>query len=119
MIGGPKCLRQHKKDFNNLKREFITLKAGTFTGLFLILPYMHKRILLLVAICACLSAAAQNGYPGAALPGDKPAVFARGTISDGMNNRDFTISPNGDEIFYSVQQRDFSISTILRFYKKK
>ena len=79
---------------------------------------MHKRILLLVAICACLSAAAQNGYPGAALPGDKPAVFARGIISDGMNNRDFTISPNGDEIFYSVQQRDFSISTILRFYKK-
>lgn len=35
-----------------------------------------------------------------------------------MNNRDFTISPNGDEIFYSVQQRDFSVSVILRMVKR-
>lgn len=39
-------------------------------------------------------------------------------MSDGMNNRDFTISPAGDEIFYSVQQRDFSVSVIVRMVKK-
>lgn len=65
------------------------------------------------------SAAAQNtSYPGKQLPADKPLLFAKGTVSDGMNNRDLTISPNGDELFYSVQQRDFSVSVILRMVKK-
>ena len=63
------------------------------------------------------SAQSQN-FPGKQLPGDKPLVFAKGIVSDGMNNRDFTISPAGDEIFYSVQQRDFSVSVILRMVKK-
>lgn len=59
-----------------------------------------------------------QSFPDKQLPADKPLLFAKGVVSDGMNNRDFTISPAGDEIFYSVQQRDFSISVILRMVKK-
>jgi len=51
-------------------------------------------------------------------PADKPALFAEGLVSDGMNNRDFTMSPDGQETFYTIQQKDFMISTIVRMYKK-
>lgn len=80
---------------------------------------MPKRIFILLMMGYSFAAAAQNvSYPDKKLPADKPLIFSKGLISDGMNNRDFTISPAGDEIFYSVQQRDFSVSVILRMVKK-
>jgi len=38
------------------------------------------------------------------LPGDTPKIFAAGMVSNGFGNRDFSISPAGDEIFFTVQQ---------------
>jgi Periplasmic component of the Tol biopolymer transport system len=57
-------------------------------------------------------------YYNQKLPQDKPAVFARGVISDGFANRDFAISPDGNEILYSIQQRDL-ISVIMYAHKVK
>lgn len=63
-------------------------------------------------------AAAQVIYPGAQLPADTPQLFAPGTLSDGLSNRDFTVSPKGDEIFFTLQQPRFASSTILHLVKK-
>src|SRR4029079_11463732 len=45
-----------------------------------------------------------DNYFKEALPGDVPKIFAPGVISNGFANRDFTISPAGDEIFFTIQQ---------------
>ena len=46
-------------------------------------------------------------------PASIPQLFAPGVISDGLANRDFTISPDGNELFYTIQQKDFLASVIL------
>lgn len=63
-------------------------------------------------------AIAQVIYPDNHPPGDIPQLFAKNIMSDGLNNRDFTISPTGDEIFFTLQQPKFLSSTILRMVKK-
>ena len=63
-------------------------------------------------------AVAQVIYPGAQFPPDTPQLFAPGTLSDGLSNRDFTISPKDDEIFFTLQQPRFASSTILYLIKK-
>ncbi|MCO5950448.1 hypothetical protein [Mucilaginibacter flavidus] len=60
----------------------------------------------------------QSTYPDNNLPGDTPQLFARGILTDGLANRDFTISPKGDEIFFTVQHLRFA-SFILRVAKVK
>ncbi|MGB8195054.1 MAG: hypothetical protein WCF67_24175 [Chitinophagaceae bacterium] len=82
---------------------------------------MHilRLLLAVIAICICAGVDAQSlTFPGKNAASDKPSLFAEGIVSDGMNNRDFTISPQGDEIFYSIQQKDFGVSTIIRLHKK-
>jgi Tol biopolymer transport system component len=77
---------------------------------------MSKHFILTVFLfLAGRMAIAQITYPGNTLPADTPAIFAPGLLTDGFNNRDFTISPAGDEVFYTLQQR--SISTILHLKK--
>jgi len=61
---------------------------------------------------------AQGSYPGKGIPADTPQIFAEGILSDGLNNRDFAISPQGDEIFFTIQGPRFALSTILRMTKK-
>lgn len=63
-------------------------------------------------------AVAQVNYPGGKLPADTPALLAKGILSDGLSNRDFTISPKGDEIFFTLQQAGFASSTILHLLQK-
>lgn len=46
-------------------------------------------------------------------PGDKPLLFAPGIVSDGMNNRDLTMSPDGNEIYWCVMNKGYEFSTIL------
>jgi Tol biopolymer transport system component len=80
---------------------------------------MHKPGCLIVALGICLFAGAQKAsYPGKVNVGNKVALFAEGLVSDGMNNRDITISPDGNEMFYTIQQKDFMVSTIVRLQKK-
>ena len=46
-------------------------------------------------------------------PSDTPQLFAPGIISDQYSNRDMAISPNGDELFYTLQYSRGLISVIL------
>ncbi|MXV17035.1 PD40 domain-containing protein [Hufsiella ginkgonis] len=39
-------------------------------------------------------------FPGGAA-GEVAALFAPGIISDGLNNRDFTLSPDGKTVYFS------------------
>jgi len=51
-------------------------------------------------------------------PGNSPVLFAPGIVSDEYGNRDMAISPNGDELFYTIQYRGgFAFSVIM--YSKK
>ena len=56
-------------------------------------------------------------YPDKSIPSNIPKLFGKGVLSDGLNNRDFTISPANDEIFFTLQQPRFLSSTILRMRK--
>src|SRR5438477_2233739 len=56
-------------------------------------------------------------YYNQRLPTDTPALFAPGVISDGFSNRDFALSPDGNDIFYTIQQRDL-VSFIMHAQKK-
>jgi Tol biopolymer transport system component len=78
----------------------------------------RKLILLFIFMLITGSGFAQVTYPDASLPADTPRLFAEGILTDGLSNRDFTISPKGDEIFFTLQQPRFITSTILHIQKK-
>ncbi|MFC0513908.1 hypothetical protein ACFFGT_06845 [Mucilaginibacter angelicae] len=78
----------------------------------------RKLILLFIFMLITGSGFAQVTYPDASLPADTPRLFAEGILTDGLSNRDFTISPKGDEIFFTLQQPRFITSTILQIQKK-
>lgn len=77
-----------------------------------------RSVSLIVFTLIFSRAVAQVTYPGAQLPADTPQLFAPGLLSDGLSNRDFVISPKGDEIFFTLQQPRFASSTILYLVKK-
>lgn len=65
---------------------------------------MIPRLFSTCLLFACAGHAfAQATYPDSILPTDTPQIFARGILTDGLSNRDFTISPKGDEIYFTVQ----------------
>ena len=45
----------------------------------------------------------QGPYLGQTLPGMEPELFAPGIVSTGLHTRDIAMSPEGDEIYFSVQ----------------
>ena len=77
-----------------------------------------RSVNLIVFTLFLNGAAAQVKYPGGQFPSDTPGLFAKGILSDGLSNRDFTISPKGDEIFFTLQQPRFASSTILHMILK-
>lgn len=79
---------------------------------------MHKLSFIIFLLIIGNKTIAQVTYPDATLPADTPGLFARGVLTDGLSNRDFAISPKGDEIFYTLQQPRFVTSTILHLIKK-
>ncbi len=79
---------------------------------------MRKFIIFSLFIFQACGSFAQT-YPDSVLPTDVPRLFAPGLLSDGLSNRDFTISPKGDEIFFTLQQPRFVTSTILQLTKTK
>lgn len=77
-----------------------------------------KRSVTAFLVCLCFkSAFAQLTYPDKHLPSDTPRYFAPGIITDGLSNRDFTISPSGDEIFFTIQHPRGLASAIIRLKK--
>ncbi len=79
---------------------------------------MKKRFISLLVFLAFFKWASAQTYPDPHFPDDTPRIFAPGILSDGLSNRDFTISPSGDEIFFTIQQRGFLSSTIIRLVKE-
>lgn len=80
---------------------------------------MTKFSLLYLLFFFCLqSVSAQIKYPGTALAVDTPGMFAPGLLTDGLSNRDFTISPSGDEAFFTIQHPKFIASVIVRIQKR-
>ena len=78
------------------------------------------RLLLLFTVLSINAMAQQKGnkYFNQPLPGKDPQLFAPGVISDEFGNRDMAVSPNGDEIFYTLQyQSGRAFSTIMHTKK--
>src|ERR1700742_4954021 len=78
---------------------------------------MKKGLISLLMFLAFFKWVSAQTYPDTHFPNDTPRIFAPGILSDGLSNRDFTISPSGDEIFFTIQQRGFLSSTIIRLVK--
>lgn len=55
-------------------------------------------------------------YFGQGSPGDIAKLFSPDIISTNHHERDFTISPSGNELFYSLVLPDYSFSTIIYLY---
>ena len=79
---------------------------------------MRKALFIILVLLVYGSFAhAQITYPGNSFPADTPMLFAKGILSTGLSNRDFTISPAGDEIFFTIQHPKFIASVIVRLIK--
>lgn len=52
-------------------------------------------------------------YLGQPLPGKEPVVFAPGIVSKGMMTRDFSMTPDGNEIYYTVMVGQYTFYTIV------
>jgi hypothetical protein len=52
-------------------------------------------------------------YLGQKPPGMNPEVFAPGIISNGLENRDVAISPDGNEMYFGIHTPNFKYSTII------
>ncbi len=66
--------------------------------------------LLFLSISGAVSA---GPYLDQSPPGDEPVLFAPGIVSDGLNNRDMAITPDGREVYWSVNLRNFDLSVIM------
>jgi hypothetical protein len=64
-----------------------------------------------------LHAQINNAYFNQPLPENKIIMFAPNIISDEFGNRDMAVSPNGDEMFYTMQYNYGMLSTILHSKK--
>lgn len=82
-------------------------------------------IVALLSITACAPDSQKTGntpvtrgyYFGQAAPGDSARLFAPGIISTGMAERDFAITPDGNEIFFCREAGNFRYVTI--FYTQR
>jgi Tol biopolymer transport system component len=79
---------------------------------------IKKFTILFVFVLLAKYTSAQISYPDNNLPTNIPQVFAKGLLSDGQGNRDFSISPAGDIIFYTIQLPRWLSSTIIQVVKK-
>lgn len=82
-------------------------------------------LIITLSITSCLLDRKESGinqvirgeYFGQTPPGDSASLFAPGIISTGMNERDFAISPDGNEIFFCREAGNFRYVTI--FYSRR
>ncbi len=60
-------------------------------------------------------------YLGQPLPGKEPVIFAPGIVSRGMMTRDFSMTPDGHEIYYTVMVGQNTFYTIIttKYEKEK
>ena len=80
-----------------------------------------NRIIRMLGILVCLGAAIpvaagpelSGAYLGQTPPGQVPQVFAPGLVGTGMHTRDFTITPDGREIYFCVILGQYKLSNIV------
>jgi len=80
-----------------------------------------KRLVNVLFMIACLAIAvpAADGpetaglYLGQTPPGALPQVFAPGIVGTGMHTRDFTMTPDGREIYFCVILGQYKLSSIV------
>lgn len=72
-------------------------------------------VLILVCACGCKKDNLLNEdfFSEPKLPGDTAVIFSSGNISSGLNDRDITISPDYNELFYCIlEEPHFTIMHI-------
>ena len=74
-----------------------------------------KICLLLVMLTASLICLSQSGIE--LVGSDTPRVFGPGIISDGFSNRDMALSPDGKDLYYTLQWTYGLFSVILHSEK--
>lgn len=79
------------------------------------IPRLLGRTAIFTALLMPVSvtADADTTWYGLAPPGDEAELFAPGIISNGFNNRDLAMLPDGSEFYTSVNMRNFAVATIL------
>src|SRR3954454_18539848 len=77
-------------------------------GLFIYIPFYLQAQTKIVL---------NNSYFNQEPPSDSAKLFAPGTISNEFGNRDMAISPDGNEIFYTMQHARGLISVIMHTKK--
>jgi len=79
-------------------------------------------VFLLFALTSLELVAQQNNsvspYLGQSLSKAGPELFAPDILSDGFNNRDMAMMPDGSEIYYAINMMRFEISTIMVIYRR-
>jgi len=73
------------------------------------LPWIFAFCLFSLAAASALAGPYLDQPP----PGMEAQLFAPGIVSDGLPNRDMAITPDGREIYWSSNLRDFGISVIM------
>jgi hypothetical protein len=82
--------------------------------------YPLLGLVLLVALAACADPSdvqdastahvtLEGPYLGQTPPGAEPELFAPGIVATGLHTRDLTMTPEGDEIYFSVGAGQFSV----------
>ena len=79
--------------------------------------YIFFLLLIVTTARAQQTKSLNNQYFNQPVPADSAVIFAEGIISDQFGNRDMAISPNGDEMFYTLQSSNGVVNAIL--YSKK
>ncbi|MFH2001330.1 MAG: sialidase family protein [Planctomycetota bacterium] len=80
-----------------------------------------KNFIQVLCTLACLGsvicvASAQEpafAYLGQTPPGQEPKIFAPGLVNTGMHTRDFTMTPDGREIYFCVILGQYKLSNIV------
>ncbi|HEX6891893.1 MAG TPA: hypothetical protein VF141_14400, partial [Chryseolinea sp.] len=79
---------------------------------------MSRYLRTITSSCTCalllasiLSATAQLSPP------ESPLIFMENIVSTNLNERDMAISPDGSEMFFTIQANQHAVSTIIRLKK--
>jgi Tol biopolymer transport system component len=79
---------------------------------------MKIIILLFIALSTSHISFAQSAHLFGQKISDTVTLFAPGIISDEFSNRDMTISPDGNELYYTIQHSNGALSFIMHMKKE-
>ena len=80
---------------------------------------MRSFILILVFPITAFCQKSENLYFDQSLPGKNPQLFSPGIISDEFGNRDFALSPDGNELFFTLVQKSAKLTVTIMHSKKE